>query len=78
MLGLFGIRVLTEGGTNLEGQLLQGIGFLQEISFKIDHFVIEHCLSGIAGNEEELGIRPQLRKCRVENRRSNGSLPVGV
>src|SRR6202140_3762066 len=56
---------LTEGGAHLEGKLFQREGLLQEIRFDVDHFVVEHGLSGIARNEEELSIRPHLRKfCR--------------
>src|ERR1700687_3225138 len=64
-LKLLPVRALTEGGTYLVGKLFQREGFLQEIRFDVDHFVVEHGLSRIAGDEQKLGIRPHLRKfCR--------------
>ena len=53
---------LFQGTSNFHGKLLQGVGFLEEIRFKVDHMVVEHSLSGITGNEQELRLGPQERK----------------
>jgi len=41
-------------GANLKRELFQGIGLLYKIRVKIEHFMVEHGLAGIAGNEQEL------------------------
>ena len=57
-LGLCGIRFGLQRGTDLEGKLFQGVGLLQKIGFKIQHFVIKDGLAGVAGNEQEFRLRP--------------------
>jgi hypothetical protein len=41
--------------------LFQRIRFLQEIRFQVDHVVVEDGLAGMAGNEEQLSVRLELR-----------------
>lgn len=47
---------------NLGGELFQGVGLLQKICFEIEHFVAEHGLSSIVGDEQKPGVWPQARE----------------
>jgi len=45
------IVVLIQNRPDFPGQLFQGERLLQEVGFDVDHFMIDHGLPGVAGNE---------------------------
>ncbi len=51
--------MVIENRPDFAGQLLQSERLLQKVVFDVDHFMVQHRLSGVAGDEQHPGLRPQ-------------------